>query len=69
MGITFLANFATTLIITEVKNAWTAHYALKTRLFSGSITPLITFFPLLLLPIGILHSDNNGEFIDNAVVS
>jgi hypothetical protein len=61
--------FCYTLTITEVKNSWTAHYALKNKAFKWVYDALDNAFTLLPLPIRILHSDNGGEFINNAVVS
>ena len=61
--------FCYTLTITEVKNAWTAHYALKNKAFQWVYNALNDACSVLPLPVRILHSDNGGEFINNALMT
>jgi hypothetical protein len=61
--------FCYTLTITEVKNAWTAHYALKNKAFVWVYQVLNDACSQLPLPVRILHSDNGSEFINNALMT
>lgn len=61
--------FCYTLTITEVKSAWTVHYALKNKAFQWVYNALDDACSFLPVPIRILHSDNGSEFINNAIVS
>jgi transposase InsO family protein len=58
-----------TLTITEVKNLWTVHYALKNKAFSWVYRALNDACSQLPLPVSILHSDNGSEFINNAMLT
>ena len=58
-----------TLTITEVKNAWTVHYALKNKAFTWVFQALNDACLQLPLPVRILHSDNGSEFINHALLS
>ena len=60
--------FCYTLTITEVKNQWTVHYALKNKAFVWVYQALDDACSVLPLPVRILHSDNGSEFINNALV-
>jgi len=60
--------FCYTLTITEVKNGWTVHYALKNKAFQWVYDALNHACSVLPLPVRILHSDNGGEFINNALM-
>ena len=60
--------FCYTLTITEVKNAWTVHYALKNKAFQWVYQALNDACSHLPLPVRILHSDNGSEFINNALM-
>ena len=60
--------FCYTLTITEVKNAWTVHYALKNKAFTWVYQALNDACSQLPLPVRILHSDNGSEFINHALV-
>jgi hypothetical protein len=60
--------FCYTLTITEVKNAWTVHYALKNKAFQWVYQALNDACLQLPLPVRILHSDNGSEFINNALM-
>jgi hypothetical protein len=55
--------FCFTLTITEVKSAWTVHYALKNKAFVW-IFKALNDAPI---PVRILHSDNGSEFINHAL--
>jgi transposase InsO family protein len=57
------------LTITEVKNAWTAHYALKNKAHSWVYQGLNDACSQLPLPVRILHSDNGSEFINHALTA
>jgi len=61
--------FCYTLTITEVKNAWTVHYALKNKAFQWVYNALNDACSMLPLPVRILHSDNGSEFINNALMT
>jgi transposase InsO family protein len=61
--------FCYTLTITEVKNAWTVHYALKNKAFTWVHQALNDACLQLPLPIRILHSDNGSEFINHALMA
>jgi len=52
--------FCYTLTVTEVKSAWTVHYALKNKAFLWVHQALDTACSMLPLPVRILHSDNGG---------
>ncbi|MCL2762178.1 MAG: transposase family protein [Treponema sp.] len=58
-----------TLTITEVKNAWTAHYALKNKAFQWVYNALDHVCVVLAVPVRILHSDNGGEFINRTLMT
>jgi len=60
--------FCYTLTITEVKNEWTVHYALKNKAFTWVFQALDDAYSHLPLPIRILHPDNGSEFINNALM-
>jgi len=60
--------FCYTLTITEVKNAWTVHYALKNKAFAWVFKALHAACLQLPLPVRILHSDNGSEFINHALM-
>jgi transposase InsO family protein len=60
--------FCYTLTITEVKNAWTVHYALKNKAFTWVYRALAEAWQQLPLPVRILHSDNGSEFINHALM-
>jgi transposase InsO family protein len=60
--------FCYTLTITEVKNAWTVHYALKNKAFTWVYQALNDACSHLPLPVRILHSDNGSEFINHALM-
>ena len=60
--------FCYTLTITEVKNAWTVHYALKNKAFTWVYHALNDALTQLPLPVRILHSDNGSEFINHALL-
>ena len=60
--------FCYTLTITEVKNAWTVHYALKNKAFQWVYNALNHACSVLPLPVRIFHSDNGGEFINRALL-
>ena len=59
--------FCFTLTITEVKNAWTVHYALRNKAFRWVFQALDDALCTLPLPVLILHSDNGSEFINHAL--
>ena len=61
--------FCYTLTITEVKHAWTVHYALKNKAFQWVYNALNDACSILPIPVRILHSDNGAEFLNNAIVS
>jgi len=61
--------FCYTLTITGVKNAWTAHYALKNKAFTWVYQALNDALTQLPLPVRILHSDNGSEFINYALMA
>jgi hypothetical protein len=61
--------FCYTLTITEVKNAWTVHYALKNKAFQWVYNALDDACSLLPLPVRILHSDNGSEFVNNSLAA
>jgi hypothetical protein len=61
--------FCYTLTITEVKNLWTVHYALKNKAFTWVYQALNDACSQLPLPVRILHSDNGSEFINNAMLT
>ena len=61
--------FCYTLTITEVKNSWTVHYALKNKAFTWVHQALNDACLQLPLPVRILHSDNGSEFINHALLS
>ena len=60
--------FCYTLTITEVKNSWTVHYALKNKAFTWVFQALNDACLQLPLPVRILHSDNGSEFINHALL-
>ena len=60
--------FCYTLTITEVKNGWTVHYALKNKAFQWVYDALNHACSVLPLPVRILHSDNGSEFINRALM-
>jgi len=60
--------FCYTLTITEVKNQWTVHYALKNKAFKWVYQALDDACTVLPLPVRILHSDNGSEFINHAIM-
>ena len=60
--------FCYTLTVTEVKNSWTVHYALKNKAFQWVYKALNNACCQLPLPVRILHSDNGSEFINNALM-
>ena len=60
--------FCYTLTITEVNTPWTVHYALKNKAFKWVYEALNHAISVLPLPVNILHPDNGGEFINNALV-
>ena len=57
------------MTITEVKNAWTVHYALKNKAFQWVYKALNEACTQLPLPVRILHSDNGSEFINRALMT
>jgi hypothetical protein len=59
--------FCYTLTITEVKNTWTVHYALKNKAFAWVFKALNDAYLHLPIPVHIYHSDNGGEFINRAL--
>jgi transposase InsO family protein len=61
--------FCYTLTVTEVKNAWTVHYALKNKAFTWVNKALDDACLHLPLPVQILHSDNGSEFINHALMN
>jgi len=61
--------FCYTLTITEVKNAWTVHYALKNKAFQWVYDALNHACSVLPLPVRIFHSDNGTEFINRAIMT
>ena len=61
-------DFCYTLTITEIKNTWTAHYALKNKAFTWVYQALNDACLQLPLPVRILHSDNGSEFINHALM-
>jgi len=61
--------FCYTLTITEVKNAWTVHYALKNKAFTWVNKALDDACLHLPLPIQIFHCDNGSEFINHALMN
>jgi len=61
--------FCYTLTVTEVKNAWTVHYALKNKAFRWVYRALNDACSTLPLPVRILHSDNGSEFVNNALAA
>ena len=61
--------FCYTLTVTDVKNAWTVHYALKNKAFRWVCQALNDACSTLPLPVRILHSDNGSEFINNALAA
>ena len=60
--------FCYTLTVTEVKNAWTVHYALKNKAHTWIYQALDDACLHLPLPVQILHSDNGSEFINHALM-
>jgi len=69
MEATLQGSFAIYLTITEVKNAWTVHYALKNKAFQWVYDALNHVCTVLPLPVRIFHSDNGSEFINNALLA
>ncbi|MDR0472921.1 MAG: hypothetical protein LBH43_04560 [Treponema sp.] len=61
--------FCYTLAIAEVKNAWTAHYALKNKAHSRTFQALADACSQLPLPVRILRSNNGSEFINLALTA
>jgi len=61
--------FCYTLTITEIKNAWTVHYALRNKAFQWVYKALNEACLELPLPVRILHPDNGSEFINNALMA
>jgi len=61
--------FCYTLTITEVSTPWTVHYALKNKAFKWVYEALDHAVSVLPLPVRILHPDNGGEFINNALLA
>jgi len=61
--------FCYTLTITEIKNQWSVYYALKNKAFTWVYQALNDACSQLPLPVRILHSDNGGEFINNALLT
>jgi len=61
--------FCYTLTVTEVKNAWTVHYALKNKAHTWVNQALDDACLQLPLPVGVFHSDNGSEFINYALVN
>ena len=61
--------FCYTLTITEVKNSFTVHYALKNKAFSWVYKALNDAVLQIPLPVRILHSDNGSEFINHALLT
>jgi transposase InsO family protein len=66
--------FCYTLTITEVNTPWTrtlvrVHYALKNKAFKWVYDALNHAVSVLPLPVRILHPDNGGEFINNALLA
>jgi len=60
--------FCYTLTITEVKNQWTVHYALKNKAYTWVYQALGHACTVLPLPVRIFHSDNGSEFINYALM-
>jgi hypothetical protein len=61
--------FCYTLTITEVKNAWTAHFALKNKAHSWVFQALEDACLQLPFPVRILHSDNGSGFVNHALMA
>jgi hypothetical protein len=61
--------FCYTLTITEVNTPWTAHYALKNKAFKWVFEALNRAVSVPPLPVLILHPDNGGGFINNALLA
>jgi len=61
--------FCYTLTITEVKNAWTVHYALKNKAHTWIYQALDDACLHLPLPVQIFHADNGSEFINHALMN
>jgi len=61
--------FCYTLTITEIKNQWTVHYALKNKAFQWVYQALDNACLSLPLPVRIIHSDNGSEFINYALMN
>jgi hypothetical protein len=57
------------LTITEVKNSWTVHYALRNKAHLWIFQALEDACLQLPLPVRILHSDNGSEFINHALLA
>ena len=60
--------FCYTLTVTEIKNQWTVHYALKNKAFQWVYQALNDACLTLPLPVRIFHSDNGSEFINHAIM-
>jgi hypothetical protein len=60
--------FCYTLTITEIRSAWTIHYALKNKAFTWVHQALDDAYSQLPIPVRILHSDNGSEFINRAIL-
>ena len=61
--------FCYTLTITEVKTAWTVHYALRNKAHKWIYQALEDACLHLPLPVEIFHSDNGSEFINHALMN
>jgi len=61
--------FCYTLTITEVKNSWTVHYALKNKAHTWIYQALDDACLQLPLPVQIFHCDNGSEFINHALMN
>ena len=61
--------FCYTLTITEVHTPWTVHYVLKNKAYKWVEEALDHAISVLPLPVLILHPDNGGEFINNALIT
>jgi transposase InsO family protein len=60
--------FCYTLTITEIKNQWMVHYALKNKAFQWVYQALNDACLTLPLPVRIFHSDNGSEFVNHAIM-
>jgi len=56
------------LTVTEIKNQWTVHCALKNKAFTWVYQALENACAVLPLPVRIFHSDNGSEFINHALM-